>query len=102
MPTAKPAVELTPSQIQAAANLYKLASDETRLKILSFLVGGEQHVTAICEHLGQSQPAISHHLAILRVGDVIEARRDGKHNYYRLKASGRKVVMLAAGLTGEN
>ena len=58
--------------------VFKLLSDETRLRILLYLVReGELHVTALCERLKQSQPAVSHHLALLRVAGVIEARRDG-------------------------
>jgi ArsR family transcriptional regulator len=34
--------------------------------------------------LKQSQPAVSHHLALLRLAGLIEMRRDGKHNFYRL------------------
>jgi ArsR family transcriptional regulator, arsenate/arsenite/antimonite-responsive transcriptional repressor len=65
--------------------VFKLLSDETRLRILLYLMReGELHVTALCEKLGQSQPAVSHHLALLRVAGLIEARRDGKHNYYSI------------------
>ena len=66
-------------------HVFKLLSDETRLRILLYLMQeGELHVTALCERLGQSQPAVSHHLALLRVAGLIEARRDGKHNYYSI------------------
>lgn len=65
--------------------VFKLLSDETRLRILMYLMReGELHVTALCEKLGQSQPAVSHHLALLRVAGLIEARRDGKHNFYSI------------------
>jgi len=68
--------------------VFKLLSDETRLRILLYLVReGELHVTALCEKLQQSQPAVSHHLALLRVAGLIEARRDGKHNYYSVRQS---------------
>jgi ArsR family transcriptional regulator len=68
--------------------VFKLLADETRLKILFFL-GREKelHVSALCERLGQSQPAVSHHLALLRVAGLIEPRRDGKHNYYSIQQS---------------
>jgi ArsR family transcriptional regulator len=66
--------------------VFKLLSDETRLRVLLYLAReGEQHVTALCDKLGQSQPAVSHHLALLRVAGLIEARRDGKHNYYSIR-----------------
>ena len=66
--------------------VFKLLSDETRLRILMYLVREKElHVTALCERLGQSQPAVSHHLALLRVSGLIEARRDGKHNFYSVR-----------------
>lgn len=66
--------------------VFKLLSDETRLRILLYLTRErELHVTALCDKLGQSQPAVSHHLALLRVAGLIEARRDGKHNFYHVR-----------------
>ena len=63
--------------------IFKLLSDPNRLKILlSLSREGELHVTALCERLGQSQPAVSHHLSLLRTAGLIQPRRDGKHNYY--------------------
>ncbi|WP_459558615.1 ArsR/SmtB family transcription factor [Lacunimicrobium album] len=68
--------------------VFKLLADETRLRILAYLFReGELHVSALCERLQQSQPAVSHHLALLRVSGVIEVRRDGKHNFYSIKTS---------------
>jgi ArsR family transcriptional regulator len=69
--------------------LFKLFSDETRLRILHYLMQQEElNVRTLCELLGQSQPAVSHHLALLRVAGLIDSRRDGKHNFYRI-LSGR-------------
>lgn len=66
--------------------IFKLLADETRLRVLMYLMKDrELHVTALCERLGQSQPAVSHHLALLRVAGLIEARRDGKHNFYSVR-----------------
>jgi ArsR family transcriptional regulator len=66
--------------------LFKLLSDETRLRILYYLTQrNELHVRALCELLHESQPAVSHHLALLRVAGLIERRRQGKHNFYGLK-----------------
>lgn len=66
--------------------VFKLLSDETRLRVLLYLVAEDElHVTALCDRLQQSQPAVSHHLALLRVAGLIEARRDGKHNFYSVR-----------------
>ena len=65
--------------------VFKLLADETRLRILMFLLNHDElHVSALCEKLSQSQPAVSHHLALLRDAKMLEARRDGKHNFYSL------------------
>ncbi len=65
--------------------LFRLLSDETRLRILYFLVQQDElNVRSLCNLLRQSQPAVSHHLALLRVAGVIQCRRDGKHNFYHL------------------
>ena len=65
--------------------LFKLLADETRLRIMYFLMQQEElNVRTLCDLLEQSQPAVSHHLALLRVAGIIECRRDGKHNFYHL------------------
>ncbi|MEX0716199.1 MAG: metalloregulator ArsR/SmtB family transcription factor [Planctomycetaceae bacterium] len=87
-PAAKSAAfpELSNQLEKDLVQVFKLLSDETRLKILLYLAReGELHVTALCDRLGQSQPAVSHHLALLRVAGLIEPRRDGKHNYYSVR-----------------
>lgn len=79
--------ELSQQLERDLVQVFKLLSDETRLRILLYLVReNELHVTALCDKLGQSQPAVSHHLALLRVAGLIEARRDGKHNYYSVRS----------------
>lgn len=78
--------ELSEQLEKDVVQVFKLLSDETRLRVLMHLIReGELHVTALCDKLGQSQPAVSHHLALLRVAGLIEARRDGKHNFYSVR-----------------
>lgn len=77
--------DVSESVVQDLAAVFKLLSDETRLRILFYLSRNDElHVRALCEILGQSQPAVSHHLALLRDAELIESRREGKHNYYRV------------------
>ncbi len=72
--------------VRELAQVFKLLSDETRLRILLYLAQNvELHVTDLCTRLGQSQPAVSHHLALLRVSGLIESRREGKHNFYSVR-----------------
>ena len=73
--------------VRDLAQVFKLMSDETRLRILLYLAQNrELHVTDLCHRLGQSQPAVSHHLALLRVSGLIESRREGKHNFYSVRS----------------
>jgi ArsR family transcriptional regulator, arsenate/arsenite/antimonite-responsive transcriptional repressor len=67
--------------IDGLAQVFRLLADESRLKILMALAqDGELHVTALCDLLGQTQPAVSHHLTLLRMVGLVSYRRDGKHN----------------------
>jgi ArsR family transcriptional regulator len=66
-------------------NLFKLLADDTRVRILYFLQQiDELNVRELCKLLRQRQPSVSHHLALLRVAGLIDMRRAGKHNFYRL------------------
>jgi ArsR family transcriptional regulator len=77
--------DLSPEASLDLVSLFKLLGDETRLRILHYLAQREElNVTTLCRLLKQSQPAVSHHLALLRLDGLIECRRGGKHNYYRL------------------
>ena len=83
--------------VRDLAQVFKLLSDETRLRILLYLAqAGELHVTNLCSKLDQSQPAVSHHLALLRVSGLIESRREGKHNFYSVR--GEQFGLLLAQL----
>jgi DNA-binding transcriptional ArsR family regulator len=84
----------TPEGSRASA-LFRQASDTTRLQILVTLSEGDRNVGELCSDLGgMSQPAVSHHLALLRHGGLIEARRAGKFSYYSLREEGRELTRL--------
>ena len=97
--------ELPPQLEKDLVQVFKLLSDETRLRVLLYLFREKElHVSALCQRLQQSQPAVSHHLALLRVAGLIEARRDGKHNYYSVRRPHfhRIVTDLFSEITGTN
>ncbi len=87
--------DLSDQMVTNLCHVFKLLADETRLRILIYLAQeGELNVTELCERLEQSQPAVSHHLALMRVARIIEPRRDGKHNYYSVREEHFHDLML--------
>ncbi|HQY68697.1 MAG TPA: metalloregulator ArsR/SmtB family transcription factor [Pyrinomonadaceae bacterium] len=62
--------------------LFLALSDQTRLRLLSLMSGGEVSVGYLADALGESQPKISRHLAYLRGTGLVSTRRDGKWVYY--------------------
>ena len=57
--------------IRDLAQLFKILADETRLRILEMLGRRKELcVRDLWERLGQSQPAVSHHLGLLRMAGL--------------------------------
>lgn len=80
-----------------SANTFKMMGDPTRLGVISILSNGPQNVGEVCRLLGgQSQPAISHHLALLRHAGVVEPMRQGKNNIYSLTETGEMMAQVLA------
>ena len=77
---------LTPDQLEKAANMLKAIAHPMRIAILSFLEEGKKlTVTEIHELLNIEQSTTSHHLGILKDKGVLCSKRDGKNTYYFLK-----------------
>jgi DNA-binding transcriptional ArsR family regulator len=67
------------------ADLFKVFSDSTRVKILCALLRAEMCVCDIAALLGMSKSAISHQLRTLRQTRLVKYRREGKVVYYSLE-----------------
>lgn len=80
------------------ANLFKIFSDPTRLKILFSLVDGPRCVADIAEAAGVTQGATSHQLRSMKQEHLVDFERDGKQVFYSL-ADNRVQTMLAQGLS---
>ncbi|NLF69257.1 MAG: metalloregulator ArsR/SmtB family transcription factor [Candidatus Anammoximicrobium sp.] len=87
--------------IRDLAQLFKLLADETRLRILEMLGRREELcVRDLWERLGQSQPAVSHHLGLLRMAGLVGTRQEGKHIYYRIDQHRLDELMTVLQSTG--
>jgi len=72
-------------QVKREASLFKVLSDETRLRIAVFLAGsGETCVSGLAAALGTREYAVSRHLRVLRSAGLVGARRRGVRVFYRL------------------
>ena len=89
---------LRTKNIQRAAILLKQVSDPTRLQVISLLSEGERHVGGLCDQIDMSQPAVSHHLALLRYGGIVDRRRQGKNNFYSLTDTGFRLSRIVKGV----
>ena len=73
--------------VPRAAQVFGLLGEPSRLRILLHLLEQEEVcVGDLCTVVGQSQPAVSHHLMLLRRGGLAECRRDGKRMLYRVSS----------------
>ena len=84
--------------LQRTAILLKQVSDPTRLQVVTLLSEGESHVGGLCDQFNISQPAVSHHLALLRHGGIVDRRRQGKNTFYSLTDTGYRLSKIVKGL----
>jgi ArsR family transcriptional regulator len=66
---------------------FAALSDPVRLRVLSMLAAAAEGEVCVCnfvEHLGKSQPTISHHLRILSEAGLVHGERWGKWVWYSL------------------
>ena len=79
------------------ADLFKVFSDTTRIKILFTLMEHERYVADIAESVNATQSSVSHQLRILKQAHLVKVRRDGKNIAYAL-ADDHVRTMLAQGM----
>ena len=80
------------------ADLFKVFSDTTRIKILFALMGRELCVADIAEETGSTQSAVSHQLRTLKSARLVRFQRDGRNVLYSL-ADDHVYTMLNQGMS---
>jgi len=63
---------------------FKAFCNPTRVQIIEFLLAGERCVCEMTGPLDQSQPLVSHHLALLRGAGLVRMRNEGARTYYSI------------------
>ena len=71
-------------KVDRLANTLAILGDPVRLSIVVYLIEQTANVTEITEYLKMSQPAISHHLRLLKTSGILKSEKKGKLVYYSL------------------
>lgn len=70
--------------LNEAAETFAILASPVRLEILWHLARQPRDVSTLADLVDASVPAISQHLAKLRLADLVTANRDGKRQVYSL------------------
>ena len=78
-------------------NIFKALSDETRLRILKLLEGGELCVCDVVAALDMIQPQVSFHLRVLKKAALLKGRKQGKWMHYKIDDSDlfKRLIILS-------
>lgn len=68
----------------ASAQVFHAISDPMRRELLDLLAQREYSVNDLVSRFRVTQPAVSHHLRILRQAGLVKKRQDGRQRLYRL------------------
>ena len=75
------------------ADLFKMFSDSTRVKILHALEKHEMCVCDLANLLSMTKSAISHQLQSLRLTNLVKFRKEGQVVYYSLADDHVKAIL---------
>jgi len=68
--------------------IFKVFSNEVRLKIFEFLLEGKMCVSGIVNRLHVTQPTVTQHLKILQQADLIKSEKIGYWMHYSINDTG--------------
>jgi DNA-binding transcriptional ArsR family regulator len=73
--------------------IFQALADPSRRAIFESLTRGEAPVKDLTARFDISQPAVSQHLAALKEAGLVNARREGRCVYYRVRPRGMKPLI---------
>lgn len=75
-------VRIGDDQVVELAEMFRLMSDPTRLRIILACLDSPAAVGEIADRLGISASLVSHHLRLLRAARLLGAERRGRQVFY--------------------
>ncbi|HEY1447017.1 MAG TPA: metalloregulator ArsR/SmtB family transcription factor [Caulobacteraceae bacterium] len=82
------------------SNLFRALGDPTRRAVYERLSAREMNVADLKAGLPISQPAVSQHLAALKLAGLVSERRDGRRTFYRTEPEGLRPMIDWMARTG--
>ena len=79
------AAPLEPDLLQDVSAVFGLLSATARLQIMWLLAAGPRDVGTLAADLRQPVAAVSQHLAKLKLGGLVRAHRQGRHQVYAVQ-----------------
>jgi DNA-binding transcriptional ArsR family regulator len=79
--------------MQREDTVFRALADPSRRAILERLTRGEAAVKDLTARFDISQPAVSQHLATLRIAGLVSERREGRLVYYRVEPNGLRPLI---------
>ncbi|HEY6797936.1 MAG TPA: metalloregulator ArsR/SmtB family transcription factor [Kineosporiaceae bacterium] len=90
-----------PEALEQAAGAFGLLAAPMRLHIVWVLAQGECDVTTLAERVDGALPAVSQHLAKLKLAGLVRSRREGRRQLYLVDDDGL-VAVVRLMLSGES
>ena len=76
------AARIGDDQVVELAEMFRLMSDPTRLRIILACLDAPAAVNEMAERIGSSASLVSHHLRLLRAARLLQADRRGRQVFY--------------------
>ena len=75
---------LTEEEVHELAEMFRLMSDPSRLRIILTCLTDQVSVGDMAQRLGFTPSLVSHHLRLLRAARLLQAERQGRQVFYQV------------------
>lgn len=89
---------MSPTVVEEKTRFFKALGDETRLKIVKYLLDNEYCACEFHSMLNKDQTTVSRHLKLLVDAGILERERKGRNIIYRIKDDETRETLLNLGL----
>ncbi len=80
--------------MEQLTSLFKVLSDETRIRIINVLAKQDLCVCELTDILDLSQPKISKHMAKIRSAKLVTTKRNEQYIYYSLNKDNKNLMNI--------